>query len=121
MRAHLKKDNNRYRLISCIYLFYMASLGMLFAFETFTRYIQVMYYMLTFSNLGGLLMFRALQKSIQKHQSDISLMLQRRLYAILIVSYTFTILNGINQVRNFGPRCSPEIVYPFSFMVLMFQ
>lgn len=51
-------------MISSLFLMYIVALLMLFAFETNVRFIQLMYFMILSSNLGGLFMMRALQKSV---------------------------------------------------------
>jgi predicted MFS family arabinose efflux permease len=119
--AHLEKDKWKLRMISSLYLFYIAALILLFAFETHVRYIQLMYFMLLFSNLGGLFMMRALQKSVQQYApSDVHSNL-RRVYAILTMSYTVAILVGFNRYGGIGTRCDDAIVYPYCFLLLMVQ
>ena len=80
-----------------------------------------MYYMVYASSFGGLLMLRALQKSVQRYQPQSCIVAQRRIYGVLIAIFTFTCLNGITSFREFGPRCSKDTVYPYSFMFLMIQ
>ena len=60
VRSHMKKDKGQLRMLSCIFIFYMCSLALLLAFEATVRYIQILYFMIYFSNLGGLLILRAL-------------------------------------------------------------
>ena len=60
LRFHMKKDGGQVRMISCIFALYMTSLFLLLTFEATVRYIQILYYMIYFSNLGGLLILRAL-------------------------------------------------------------
>lgn len=60
VRHHLKKDKGEFRMLSCIFLLYMISLFLLLTFEATVRYIQILYFMIYFSNLGGLLILRAL-------------------------------------------------------------
>lgn len=121
VRAHLNKDKGQLRMLSCIFIFYMCSLALLLAFEATVRYIQILYFMIYFSNLGGFLILRALQKSVEQYQPIELLVAQRRIYAIMIVLYTFNMMNGVNQMHVYGPRCSEYVVYPYSFIFLMIQ
>ena len=119
--AHLAKDGFQLRMISSIFVFYIGSLLILLAFESYVRYIILMYYMILLSNLGGLFMFRALHKSVQVYQAPETVSKWRRVYAILTVSYTSTILLGLCRIRGVGTRCDDTIVYPYAFLALLGQ
>lgn len=72
------------------------------------------------ANIGGLFMLRALHKSVEKYQHVDVFCGWRRVYGTLAFSYSFTILFGLCRERALGTRCSDEIIYPYSFMALMF-
>ena len=64
-------------------------------------------------------MFRALHKSVQVYQAPETVSKWRRVYAILTVSYTATILLGLCRMRSVGTRCDDAIVYPYAFLALL--
>ena len=108
-------------MISSIFMFYIFAMVLLLTFETTTRYIQTLYYMVLVSNIGGLFMLRALHKSVEKYQKDLDVSCGwRRVYGTLSFSYTMTILFGLGRERALGTRCSEEVIYPYSFLGLMF-